>query len=112
MKSKSECSCEPNMREFCMHCDHEKKHKGREQRILYDRIPAQFVESVPGSKQAESKICTELKTGETLFRTGDRIISQEKENKVGKEIVCSTLEIRPPSWSVEQAKRTDRKTTQ
>ena len=40
MKSKSECSCEPNMRELCMHCDHEKKHKGREQRIMYDRIPA------------------------------------------------------------------------
>ena len=28
------------MRELCVHCDHEKKHK---QRILYDRIPAQFV---------------------------------------------------------------------
>ena len=59
MKSKSECTCEPTrMHELCMHCDHEKKHK--EQRIMYDRIPAQFVESVPGPKQAESNICTKL----------------------------------------------------
>ena len=45
---KSECSCEPNMRELC-----------REQRIMDDRIPAQFDESVPGPKQAESKDRTE-----------------------------------------------------
>ena len=38
---KSECSCEPSVREL---------RAQREQRIMYDRIPAQFVESVPGPK--------------------------------------------------------------
>ena len=49
------------MHELCTHCDHEKKHKGAENHELcMIGYPPQFVESVPGPKQAESKICTEL----------------------------------------------------
>ena len=56
---------------------------------MYDRIPAQFVESVPGPKQAESKICTELRkeerTGEVLFRTGNRIKKERRKRKKKKK---------------------------
>ena len=63
MKRMPECSCEPSMREL---------RAQREQRIMYDRKPAQFVESMPGPKnKAEDK--RRLKPHETLFRTGNRI---------------------------------------
>ena len=45
-KSKSECSCEPSVREL---------RAQREQRIMYDRIPAQFVESVPGLENRKNR---------------------------------------------------------
>ena len=80
------------MHELCMHCDHEKnKHKGREQRIMYDRIPAQFVESVPGPKQAESKIFTELgkKQGQTKCPSG--LGSDQRERMFGVFLHCSAV---------------------
>ena len=47
----------------------------REQRIMYDRIPAQFVESVPGPKKRKNRAEDRrwLRPDETLFRTGNRI---------------------------------------
>ena len=59
--------------------------KGREQRIMYDRIPAQFVESVPGPNQAESKKKNrtekEERTGEVLFRTGNRMKKRKRDEE-------------------------------
>ena len=85
------------MHELCMHCDHEKNTKRttnsarktqREQRNLYDRTPAQFVELVQGPKQAESKICTELRTSENALpdwesdqREGKKSEREKTENK-------------------------------
>ena len=67
------------MHELCMHCDHEKTQ--RDQRIMYDRIPAQFVESVPGPKQAESKICTELGKKQGQMKCSSDRESDQKENE-------------------------------
>ena len=58
-------------------CTATTRNKGREQRILYDRTHAQFVESVPGQrtswKQNMHRTGKEARTGEVLFRTGNRI---------------------------------------
>ena len=54
---------------------------------MYDRIPAQSVESVPGPKQAESKICTELgkNQGQVKCSSGLGIISKKEKRKENKE---------------------------
>ena len=54
------------MHELRVHCDHEKKHKHAQ-------------------REAASKICTELRTGETLFRESDQEEEQGKEEECEKK---------------------------
>ena len=74
MKSKSECSCEPNMRELCMHCDHEKKQtqKAENNELCLIGYPHNSSNRCQDDKQAESKIFTELgkKQGQVKCSSG------------------------------------------
>ena len=77
MKTKSECSCEPNMRELCMHCDNEKKQTQRAENnelcmIGYPHNSSNRCQD-PIKLKAKNRTGKEARTGEVLFRTGNRI---------------------------------------
>ena len=74
MKSKSECSCEPNMRELCMHCDHEKKQTQRAENneLCMIGYPHKSSNRCQDPNKLKANICTELgkKQGQVKCSSG------------------------------------------